>query len=173
MRKEYDEWRNVEELSIRLCHNKGGGMSVSLTLTCLLMHFIFEQTFWDILCDREAKYSTLPSGHEKTASTASAACRKWRSNQDLAENFGKVQQKKNNCNIFLFYYFKIGPLAFQSSTNSRRTTFSGAVGVHILKFIWQKILPEKKPACRQFEVFSSPARTLSFSHSLIHSLSTC
>ena len=56
----------------------------------------------------------------------------------------------------LFYYFKIGPLAFQSGTNSRRTTFSGGVGVHILKFIWQKILPEKNPACRQFEVFSSP-----------------
>ena len=36
---------------------------------------------------------SLP-GYEKTASTASAACRKWRSNQDLAENFGKVQQKK-------------------------------------------------------------------------------
>ena len=34
------------------------------------------------------------AGIEKTASTASAACRKWRSNQDLAENFGKVQQKK-------------------------------------------------------------------------------
>ena len=97
------------------------------------------------------------SGLEKTASTASAACRKWRSNQDLAENFGKVQQKKIIIVIFfLFYYFEIGRLAFQSGTNSRRTTFSGGVGVHILKFIWQKILPEKKPACRQFEVFSSP-----------------
>ena len=47
--------------------------------------------------------------------------------------------------FFLFYYFEIGRLAFQSGTNSRRTTFSGGVGVHILKFIWQKILPEKNP----------------------------
>ena len=84
----------------------------------------------------------------------------------LAENGGQIRisqkilgrcNKKNNyCNIFLFYYFEIGRLAFQSGTNSRRTTFSGGVGVHILKFIWQKILPEKNPACRQFEVFSSP-----------------
>ena len=29
-------------------------------------------------------------GYEKTASTASAACRKWRSNQDLAENFRRA-----------------------------------------------------------------------------------
>ena len=75
----------------------------------------------------------------------------------LAENGGQIR--------ILFYYFKIGPLAFQSGTNSRRTTFSGGVGVHILKFIWQKILPEKNPACRQFEVFSSPAKKLGTSYS--------
>ena len=46
--------------------------------------------------------AVLQAGLEKTASTASAACRKWRSNQDLAENFGNVQQKKNNCCKIIF-----------------------------------------------------------------------
>ena len=73
----------------------------------------------------------------------------------LAENGGQIRisqkilgrcNKKNNyCNIFLFYYFKIGPLAFQSGTNSRRTTFSGGLGCTFLNLFGRKFCPKKTP----------------------------
>ena len=81
----------------------------------------------------------------------------------LAKNGGQIRisqkilwrcnRKNNYCNIFLFYYFKIGLLSFQSGTNSRRTTFSRGVGVHIYS---AENFVLKTRACRQFEVFLNP-----------------
>ena len=52
------------------------------------------------------------AGFQKTLKRASAACRKWRSNQDFAENLRRAH-RKNNANIRIWAgFFLIGPMLF-------------------------------------------------------------
>ena len=97
-------------------------------------------------------------GFQKTLKRASAACRKWRSNQDFAENL-RMAHRKNNANIIILadFFFKLGQCYFKVAQIRGEWHFLGGGGADFRRFFSQKIL-SKKRACRRFEVFWNPAR---------------
>ena len=95
-------------------------------------------------------------GFQKTLKRASAACRKWRSNQDFAENLRRAHRKNNaNIRIWADFFFKLGQCCLKVAQIRRERHFLGARGSIFWEIFFAENFVQKTPLADDLRFFET------------------